>query len=514
MRLRLNLSRNLFKTPCPEWIGAGRFLSFMFVTPMSEWTSMWIRVLGLMIVLSMASTTLAQPPDTLWTREYRGLYEDIGMAAEATSDGGVVVMIQSDAATPDSGKAGLIRYDADGHLLWQRLYRNLGLYIVFGFATTQDGGFILGGAGLDGWQPQAILRTDSQGNPLWYRAYHNLLGDWVMDIAPLPDGGFGLLTSMKFTLIRLNADGDSLWARSYSDPNEDPFGYELLSTADSGFVLCGARGYSRPDSSYDMIPGFLKTDSLGNVQWDTRLRLGDSGFCHSAALATDGSIYGVGWTTPPGSDSYPMMAKLSANGDSLWTRVWYDQPGLLTKCCPLADGGFLVLGLCSTTNPDARHYLLAKIDSNGQRLWQRTLGNGTSPWGYGLTVMDDGSYILAGDQWNGPATGQDVRVFKLGWPSPATEVIQKPELLTVALSFTPNPFNATTQIKYTLPQAGRVSLRVYDVTGREVAVLVDAVMTAGEQRVTFEGRGLASGIYFVRLDGGGTSVTRKILLVR
>ena len=82
------------------------------------------------------------------------------------------------------------------------------------------------------------------------------------------------------------------------------------------------------------------------------------------------------------------------------------------------------------------------------------------------------------------------------------------------LSIAPNPFNSTTQILYALPRAGWMSLRVYDVTGREVVVLVDEVMNAGEQRVAFNGQGLASGIYFVRLAGAGQMQTRKVLLVR
>ncbi|HEY3296450.1 MAG TPA: T9SS type A sorting domain-containing protein [bacterium] len=79
----------------------------------------------------------------------------------------------------------------------------------------------------------------------------------------------------------------------------------------------------------------------------------------------------------------------------------------------------------------------------------------------------------------------------------------------------PNPFNPTTTISFDLPEAGHVSLRVYDVAGREVASLVNGPMAAGRQQVSFEGRNLPSGLYFYCLKtGSGFSATKKMLLVK
>jgi hypothetical protein len=60
----------------------------------------------------------------------------------------------------------------------------------------------------------------------------------------------------------------------------------------------------------------------------------------------------------------------------------------------------------------------------------------------------------------------------------------------------------------------RVRLVVYDLLGREVAVLVDGYQVPGEHRVTFDARKLASGVYFYRLVAGGAVQTRKMALVR
>jgi hypothetical protein len=78
----------------------------------------------------------------------------------------------------------------------------------------------------------------------------------------------------------------------------------------------------------------------------------------------------------------------------------------------------------------------------------------------------------------------------------------------------PNPFNATTRISFEVPAASKVKLAVYDVLGREVAVLVDGMQTAGTQNVTFNGANLASGVYFVRLSGTWGASTHKMLLLK
>lgn len=82
------------------------------------------------------------------------------------------------------------------------------------------------------------------------------------------------------------------------------------------------------------------------------------------------------------------------------------------------------------------------------------------------------------------------------------------------LSAYPNPFNPSTQIAYDLPKAGHVSLKVFDILGREVATLVDDVQPAGVHSMNFDGSNLASGIYFCQLRSGEFAATRKMVLVK
>jgi hypothetical protein len=78
----------------------------------------------------------------------------------------------------------------------------------------------------------------------------------------------------------------------------------------------------------------------------------------------------------------------------------------------------------------------------------------------------------------------------------------------------PNPFNASTEIRYDLPKGAHVSLHVFDLLGREVAVLKNGFVEAGTHRLTFDGSNLATGIYFARLEANQFVQTRKLLLVK
>ena len=78
----------------------------------------------------------------------------------------------------------------------------------------------------------------------------------------------------------------------------------------------------------------------------------------------------------------------------------------------------------------------------------------------------------------------------------------------------PNPFNPETVISYQLPVSGNVSLKVFDMLGREVVTLVDEVKEAGAYDVTFNGKALASGTYIYRLQSGDYIKIHKMILLK
>jgi hypothetical protein len=78
----------------------------------------------------------------------------------------------------------------------------------------------------------------------------------------------------------------------------------------------------------------------------------------------------------------------------------------------------------------------------------------------------------------------------------------------------PNPFNPTTQINYSIPEKANVSLKVFNLLGKEVSVLFSGVQKAGNYTATFDGNGFASGVYFYRMQAGNVSITKKFVLMK
>jgi hypothetical protein len=78
----------------------------------------------------------------------------------------------------------------------------------------------------------------------------------------------------------------------------------------------------------------------------------------------------------------------------------------------------------------------------------------------------------------------------------------------------PNPFNPSTVIRYSLNRAGDVSLRVYDIFGRELEALAQGYQAAGDYQLTWQPGALPSGIYFCRLRTGLSTETKRLALLR
>ncbi len=78
----------------------------------------------------------------------------------------------------------------------------------------------------------------------------------------------------------------------------------------------------------------------------------------------------------------------------------------------------------------------------------------------------------------------------------------------------PNPFNPVTTINYSIPKSGFVSLKVFDLLGKEVATLVNGNAPAGNYSVEFHSGNLASGLYFYKMNSGNFSETKKLIITK
>jgi len=111
--------------------------------------------------------------------------------------------------------------------------------------------------------------------------------------------------------------------------------------------------------------------------------------------------------------------------------------------------------------------------------------------------------------------GYKTKVFFESGPNPLTNNIgsQLPKDYALSQNY-PNPFNPSTTIKFALPKDGFVTMKVYDISGREVARLVNEVKKAGYHDVLFNASNLASGVYFYRIQSNDFVMTKRMVLIK
>jgi hypothetical protein len=78
----------------------------------------------------------------------------------------------------------------------------------------------------------------------------------------------------------------------------------------------------------------------------------------------------------------------------------------------------------------------------------------------------------------------------------------------------PNPFNPVTKINFAIPKSGLVTIKVYDITGKEVSTLVNEVKNAGSYSVDFTANNISSGVYFYKISAGDFSSVKKMMLIK
>jgi photosystem II stability/assembly factor-like uncharacterized protein len=186
----------------------------------------------------------------------------------------------------------------------------------------------------------------------------------------------------------------------------------------------------------------------------------------------------------------------SWNNGKSWQRV--------STSSYLGYRGLVVYGNSELFAIDGYNLVLKSTDMS--ETWEQ-VGGGVGGELMSIAVDDDG-YIYAGTDQAG--------LYRSS--GPATSVVAK-DLRNVPGAFAlfqnyPNPFNPTTVIRCELPLDGRVTIDVFDILGRQVAVLLDGRKEAGTYDVTWNAGSFPSGVYFCRMTAGGFVLSRKLLLSR
>jgi hypothetical protein len=204
--------------------------------------------------------------------------------------------------------------------------------------------------------------------------------------------------------------------------------------------------------------------------------------------------------------------------------------------------GWPSIGLSGNTIVVAYQGFQADTDSRGYHysdLWYVTSTNGGNSWSAPVRITNtpqlDERYPSV-SKWNAPGQfnmtwSQKSKSGLYAFPGDADTVRASQMFLRVTLSDVgdregavpqtfrlsqnyPNPFNPATKIDYTVAKAGRVSIKVYNTLGQEVATVVNEELAPGHYQATFDGANLPSGVYVYTMRAGGYVESRKMMLLR
>jgi endo-1,4-beta-xylanase len=147
-------------------------------------------------------------------------------------------------------------------------------------------------------------------------------------------------------------------------------------------------------------------------------------------------------------------------------------------------------------------------------LWQHPGVKGITIWGYkeGL-VWQTTTYLERSDGTARPALLWLADYIKNNTVGVEKTVSVIPKSFALEQNF-PNPFNPTTNIRYSIPLTSKVSLKVFDVLGRQVETLVNEMQGPGQYTVTLSAQNLATGVYICRFTAGNYTATKKLLLIK
>ncbi len=168
----------------------------------------------------------------------------------------------------------------------------------------------------------------------------------------------------------------------------------------------------------------------------------------------------------------------------------------------------IMLNWSTASETNVSHF---EVDRNGAAISQVSATN--SATGHDYTWVDEEvvygqvySYTLTSVDFDGSRT-----IHGTVEATPLTNIL--PTGFSLAQNY-PNPFNASTTIEYNLPDATKISLRLFDLGGREVAVLAEGTRAAGRHIINFEASDFPSGIYFYRLESPAKSISHKMILLK
>ncbi len=316
---------------------------------------------------------------------------------------------------------------ADGPAVqWEKTFGGSDEDWGYSVQQTTDGGFIIAGTTHSfgaGSYDVYLVKTDSAGNLLWQKTFGGSDNDFGYSVQQTSDGGFIIAGetssfgagSSDVYLVKTDSAGNLLWQKTFGGSNWDS-SYSVQQTSDGGFIIAGYT-WSFGAGSGDVY--LVKTDSAGSLLWQKTFGGSDNDFGHSVQQTSDGGFIIAGETGAfvTGSPEFYLydvyLAKTDSAGNLLWQKTFGgsgDDSGYSVQ--QTSDGGFIIAGYTWSFGAGSSDVYLIKTDSAGNLLWQKTFGGSNRDSSYSVQQTSDGGFIIAGYTMSFGAGSSDVYFIK------------------------------------------------------------------------------------------------------
>jgi hypothetical protein len=367
----------------------------------------------------------AQAPDSLWSRTFGESGEDACYSMQQTSDGGYI-LAGSTYSFNVYGDFWLVKADECGNSLWSRTYGGADGDACYSAGKTSDGGYVLAGVTVsfgsgsgDSW----LVRTDANGDSLWSRTFGGSDYDYCSCVQQTSDSGYilgGITVSFgaggyDAWLVKPDVSGNQLWSRTFGGSDYD-YCFSMQQTLDGGYILAGLTFSFGAGGDFWLV----KTNADGDSLWSRTFGGNNYEDCRSVQQTSDGGYILAGFTFSFGAgDGDFWLVKTNANGDSLWSRTFGGMSGETCYSVRLtSDDGYILAGETWSFGSGFGDFWLVKTNANGDSLWSRTFGGSEYDYCWSAQQTSDDGYVLAGVTHSFDVANGDFWLVRAGFISP------------------------------------------------------------------------------------------------
>ena len=424
----------------------------------------------------------------------------------------------------------LIKYNSQGEEQWIKRYNGTGNSDEIPAAVVTDtaGNSIITG---HSWTEGSLfdfvtIKYNSEGDTLWTRKYNGsangneLASDLVSDASGniyVTGSSFGPGTINDFILIKYNSNGDEMWTQTYNGPADGNDNFTSIALDNNSNVIITG---SSVGSGTSLDFATLKYSPAGDVIWLRRYTSPTVNIEEPKAITGDasGNIYVTGTSTGFSTSYDYLTVKYSPAGDELWARR-YNGPSSINfdeSRSVSADnsGNILVSGLSAGTGT-LDDIVTIMYDENGNELWVHRYNSpaNMNDAANNISFDNSGNIIVSGFMTS-LSGGMDFGVIKFSMLTSLNNLSEgNANKYRISQNY-PNPFNPVTHWEFGISNLEFVSIKVFDVLGNEVAVLVSEKREPGNYTVEFDGSKFTSGIYYYRITAGNFTETKRMVLLK